>query len=76
MLAAPLTLPHWQCPTDTAPLPLPGTVGRDRIEEIETLLERKRHLLTLSSGLADGGARVRTRSTVAEEAEAEAGLHY
>lgn len=29
------------------------------MEDLEETLERKRHLLTLASGLADGGARVR-----------------
>ncbi|KAL4444622.1 hypothetical protein ABPG77_002439 [Micractinium sp. CCAP 211/92] len=39
--------------------------GRDplqeRIDQLEELLDRKRHLLTLASGLADGGQRVRSQ---------------
>ncbi|KAL4427704.1 hypothetical protein ABPG75_001793 [Micractinium tetrahymenae] len=50
--------------------------GRDplqeRMEQLEELLERKRHLLTLSAGLADGGKRVRSQIAELEQELAEA----
>lgn len=45
---------------------------RERIEQLEELLERKRNLLTLAAELADGGKRVRSQIAELEQELAEA----
>lgn len=59
----PLCIAVWAtiCP------PLPPCRGRERFNQLEELLERKRHLLTLASGLADGGQRVRSQIAELEQ---------